>query len=66
MAETKVLRIGIVGFGTVGTGLAKILLEDARTIADRTGIRLELVRVADKDISSPRKITLPEGMLTET
>lgn len=63
MADRKV-RVGIVGFGTVGTGVAKILLEDAEAIAARTGIRLELAAVVDKDTQSPRKITLPQGLLT--
>lgn len=63
MAEQK-LRVGIVGFGTVGSGVAKILLEDADSIAIRTGIRLELAAVVDKDTESPRKIVLPKGLLT--
>jgi homoserine dehydrogenase len=64
MAEQK-LRVGIVGFGTVGTGVAKILLEEADSIATRTGIRLELAAVVDKDTATPRKITLPKGLLTQ-
>ena len=64
MADVK-LRVGLVGFGTVGSGVARILLEDADEIAARTGIRLELACVADKDITSPRKITLPKGILTD-
>ena len=58
------LRVGLVGFGTVGTGVAKILLEDADKIESRTGIRLELACVVDKDTTSQRQITLPEGLLT--
>lgn len=64
MAENK-LRVGLVGFGTVGTGVARILLEDTDEIAVRTGIRLHLACVVDKDTASPRRITLPEGILTD-
>jgi len=64
MAEEK-LRVGIVGFGTIGTGVAKVILEDAGRIADRTGVRLELGCVVDIDTDSPRQVDLPEGILTD-
>jgi len=64
MAE-KTVKIAIVGFGTIGTGVAKILLEDADYIEAKTGIRLELARVVDIDTKSKRKITLPKGLLTD-
>jgi homoserine dehydrogenase len=63
MAE-KTVKIAIVGFGTVGSGVAKILLEDADYIEAKTGIRLELARVVDIDTKSKRKVTLPKGLLT--
>ena len=35
--------VGIVGFGTVGSGVAKILLENAALIRRRVGVPIELV-----------------------
>ena len=64
MAE-RVVKVGIVGFGTVGSGVAKLILEDADRIAAQTGIRLELACVVDIDTTSPRPVTLPEGLLTD-
>jgi len=64
MAENK-LRVGLVGFGTVGCGVARILLEDADEIAARTSVRLELACVVDKDLNSERQVTLPEDLLTD-
>jgi homoserine dehydrogenase len=64
MSERHV-KIGIVGFGTVGTGVAKLILEDADAIAAKTGLRLELACIVDIDTKSPRPITLPEGLLTD-
>jgi len=58
------VRIGLVGLGTVGTGVAKLLLEDLDAIYRRTGIRLELACIVDQDIKTPRKITLPQGLLS--
>ncbi|MFC1738185.1 homoserine dehydrogenase [Planctomycetota bacterium] len=63
MAEQKV-KIGLVGFGTIGSGVAKILLEQADSITSKTGLRLELACVVDKDTESARPVKLPEGILT--
>jgi len=60
----QVVRVGLVGFGTVGSGIAKIILEDADSIAVRTGVRLELGCVVDIDMNSPRPVKLPAGVLT--
>ncbi|MCX5637774.1 MAG: homoserine dehydrogenase, partial [Planctomycetota bacterium] len=64
MAE-KIIKVGLVGFGTVGSGVAKLILEDADSIAARTGIRLELACVVDIDTKSARPVKLPKGILTD-
>ena len=56
--------VGIIGFGTVGTGVAKILLENAALISRRVGVPIELVRIADLDVTRDRGLTLPPGLLT--
>lgn len=63
MAE-KTVKIGLVGFGTVGSGVAKILLEDADYIKAKTGLKLELVRIVDVDTKKERPVKLPAGILT--
>jgi len=63
MAEKQV-KVGLVGFGTVGCGVAKLILEDADSIAAKTGLRLELACVVDIDTESPRPVKLPDGILT--
>jgi len=60
----KHVRIGLVGFGTVGAGVAKIILEDADAIAAKTGVRLDLAAVVDADTQRPRAVALPAGVLT--
>jgi len=64
MAEKQV-KVGIVGFGTVGCGVAKLILEEAYSIAAKTGLRLELACVVDIDTKSDRAIKLPAGILTD-
>lgn len=62
--NVKTVRIGVVGYGTIGTGVARVLFENGDEITARTGLKLELIRVVDKDIASPRKFMPPAGMLT--
>ena len=64
MAEKQV-KIGLVGFGTVGCGVAKIITEEADSIAAKTGLRLELACVIDVDTKSARPVKLPDGILTD-
>jgi homoserine dehydrogenase len=64
MAE-KIVKVGLVGFGTVGSGVAKLILEAADSIAARTGVRLELACVVDIDKESARPVNLPKGILTD-
>jgi homoserine dehydrogenase len=61
----QIVKIGLVGFGTVGSGVAKLLLEEADPIAAKTGLRLQLARVVDVDTQSPRSVKLPAGILTD-
>ena len=59
------IRVGIAGFGTVGSGVAKIILENADAIEARSGVRVELARVVDLDTTTKRAVELPDGMLTD-
>jgi homoserine dehydrogenase len=56
--------VGLVGFGTVGSGVAKLICEQSETIAARMGVRLELACVVDTDVERPRPVALPDGVLT--
>ena len=58
------IGVGLIGFGTVGTGVARLLLENAELIQRRVGVPITLVRIADLDISRDRGIALPPGVLT--
>ena len=60
----KKIKVGIVGFGTVGSGVAKLLLEDAQSIRAKTGLELELAAVIDLDTESARPVKLPSGLLS--
>ena len=63
--DEKTVKVGLVGFGTVGSGVVRILRENGQEIAERTGVRVELACVVDKDTTTPRTIQLPDGILTD-
>ena len=62
---TAPVRVGVIGFSNVGAALVRLLTEQADDIAERTGVRLELVRVAVLDTTKARPVQLPEGVLTD-
>ena len=60
----SVLRIGILGCGTVGGALIRLIETDADRIAARTGVRLEVARVAVRNLSAERDVNLPPDSFT--
>ncbi len=60
----KRIQIGLLGCGTVGTGVAKLLIENKDLLTARVGADLNLKWVADIDIETDRGIQFPEGVLT--
>jgi homoserine dehydrogenase len=49
------IRIALLGLGTVGCGVVKILQSHGAELAERAGCRLALGRVADADLTRPRE-----------
>ncbi len=59
----KAINIGLLGFGTVGTGVARILIENKDILSSRIGADLVLKRVADIDLETDRGVRLADGVL---
>jgi homoserine dehydrogenase len=49
------VRVGLLGLGTVGAGVVKILQTRAAMLQERTGARLSLAAIADTDLTRPRE-----------
>ncbi|MCK5804290.1 MAG: homoserine dehydrogenase, partial [Lentisphaeria bacterium] len=60
----KDIRIGLIGFGTVGAGVVESVLGNGGLIAERTGLRPVIAKIADLDIETDRGVTPPAGSLT--
>ncbi|MEN5075326.1 homoserine dehydrogenase [Isoptericola cucumis] len=62
------MRVALLGYGVVGSEVARALVEHADDLAARAGARLELVGVAVRDASRPREgvgTVVPADLLTE-
>ena len=62
--QAQPIRIGMLGLGTVGTGVAKLLLDHPTRIHQRAGQPVELARVLVRDSSAKRDVTLPPDVIT--
>ncbi|MDZ4184534.1 MAG: homoserine dehydrogenase [Desulfuromonadales bacterium] len=60
----KTFRVGLIGFGTIGTGVIKLLQQNQELLVERLGAELELVRVVDLDITTDRGVTVAPGVLS--
>ena len=58
------MRVGLLGCGTVGSALIQLLQEQAEGIESRTGLRLEIARVAVRNASKDRGVDLPRDRFT--
>lgn len=53
---SRTFHVGLLGFGTVGTGTAKILLHTRPPLSERTGVDIRLHTIADIDLDRPRAV----------
>jgi len=60
----KKISLGLIGFGTIGAGVVKLLQESGDLIGKRLGARLVLKKIADLDITTPRVVPVAADILT--
>jgi homoserine dehydrogenase len=60
----QIVKVGLIGFGTVGSGVVKILQNNAALIARRVGRSVVLAKIADLDVTTDRGVTVPPEILT--
>ncbi len=58
------VRLGLAGFGTIGTGVVKLLDGLGAALVRRLGFRLKLARVADVDLNRDRGVAVPRELFT--
>ena len=58
------INVGIIGFGTVGSGVARALLEKRAYLKRRLGASVNLVKICDKDLRRKRSVSPDRNLLT--
>jgi homoserine dehydrogenase len=58
------INVGVIGFGTVGSGAVQILLENREIIRNRVGAEITVRRIADIDVESDRGLPVDKALLT--
>jgi len=61
----KKIAVGLIGFGTIGTGVVRLLQKNKDLISERVGAEIYLKRIADIDIVKSRSIAIESAMLTK-
>jgi homoserine dehydrogenase len=61
----RTIRVGLLGCGTVGQAVVRLLLQHEDDVTLRAGIRLEVARVAVRDLDKARDVPLEPGRFTD-
>ena len=64
MIEYRNVRVALLGAGSVGSQVARLLLEHGDELASRAGAGLELVGIAVRDTEAERDVDLPKDLFT--
>lgn len=60
----QALKVAVLGCGSVGSQVVRLLHEQADDLAARVGARVEVVGVAVRRLDAPREVDVPPGLLT--
>jgi len=60
----EVIRLGILGLGVVGSGTVEVLRRNRESIERKIGARLEIRRIAVRDLNKPRRVAVDRSLLT--
>jgi homoserine dehydrogenase len=58
------IGVGIIGLGTVGLGTYKILSRNSALLAEKTGLNVKVVKIADVDLDRDRGVEIDRNILT--
>ena len=63
-SEYRPIRVALLGAGSVGAQVARLLLENKEELAKRVGAELQLIGVAVRDLKAQRSAEIPKELLT--
>ena len=60
------IKVGIIGFGTIGSGVVKALISRRKFLKEKSGLDIAISRICDKDLKSKRPVKVPKSILTKS
>ena len=64
LVAEETVRVGLLGCGHVGSALVRLIDEHADVIESRAGVRIEITRVAVRNLARERDVPIPAGRFT--
>ena len=61
----KIVQIGLLGFGTVGTGVVRVLTDNSQLIAQRAGTAITIKKILVRDLNKKRALSTAAEMTTD-
>jgi len=61
----KTVKVGLMGFGNIGTGTYKTLEINKRTIEENAGVKIEITKILEKDVDRERDVTVSKDQFTQ-
>src|SRR5947209_19115921 len=58
------VNLGIIGGGTVGGGVFQAVQRNGALMASRLGVRLDVLRMAVRNVNKKRAVKIPKSLLT--
>lgn len=62
--KDNVVKVGLMGLGTVGTGVVRLIQDHQEDLYHQTGANIEISRILVRDLHKPRNIEVPPSLLT--
>src|SRR3989338_8486175 len=58
-------NVGLIGIGTIGSGVVKLIQKNSELIEKRSGVKLNLAKVCDKKLDNAQSLGLKDDILTD-
>jgi predicted dinucleotide-utilizing enzyme len=65
LTSIRPLGVGLLGLGTVGTGVARVLLAKGDALERRIGRPVRIISVLVRDPNKPRSVSVPAPLVTD-